>query len=124
MNKVAVFAIIAVAILAAGVGALALRYLSTGGPASDGSVVYVTIAGSAFSPDVVTVKVGTTVIWTNMDSVGHTVTMGGHDAMGGGMGSNMLGHMGTYRYTFMDPGTYEYHCDPHPSMTGTVVVSP
>jgi plastocyanin len=35
----------------------------------------------------------------------------------------MLGHMGTYQYRFMDPGANEYHCDPHPYMTGTVAVT-
>lgn len=37
--------------------------------------------------------------------------------------TDMLGHMGTYQYRFMDPGANEYHCDPHPYMTGTVAVT-
>jgi plastocyanin len=28
----------------------------------------------------------------------------------------------TFEMTFATPGTYAYHCTPHPSMTGTVVV--
>jgi len=30
----------------------------------------------------------------------------------------------TVGYTFIRPGTYPYHCDPHPYMTGVVVVIP
>jgi plastocyanin len=29
----------------------------------------------------------------------------------------------TFRYTFNNPGTFEYHCTVHPSMVGEIVVS-
>ena len=124
MNKLAILATVAVAVLAAGIGAIVLRSQSAGNFSSGGSLVNVAVMNYAFSPSRVTVKSGMTIQWMNMDTVAHTITFGGHDEMGGGMGSDMLGHMGTYRYTFMEPGTYEYHCDPHPYMTGTVVVNP
>ena len=119
MNRLAVFAAVAVAVAAIGLGALALRGLSP-----QASVVRIVIVDYAFSPSAVTVRAGTTVQWTNMDHVAHTVTMGGHDEMGSGMDSGLMGHMGTFRYTFTEPGTFEYHCDPHPYMTGQVVVTP
>jgi plastocyanin len=34
----------------------------------------------------------------------------------------MLGAGGSWSYTFTTPGTYTYHCSPHPFMKGTVVV--
>jgi plastocyanin len=29
----------------------------------------------------------------------------------------------SFRQTFDEPGTYRYHCGPHPDMTGVIVVS-
>lgn len=124
MNKLPVLAAVAVAVLAAGVGAVILRSQSAGNSSTDGSLVHVAVGDYSFSPNRVTIKAGTTVQWMNMDTVAHTVTFGSHDDMGGSMGSGMLGHMGMYQYRFMEPGTYEYHCEPHPYMTGTVVVNP
>lgn len=124
MNKLAILATVALAGLAAGVGAIILRSQSAGNASSGSSLVYVAVGDYSFSPTRVTIKAGTTVQWMNIDSVAHTVTFGSHDDMGGSMGSDMLGHMGAYQYRFMEPGTYEYHCEPHPYMTGTVVVNP
>jgi amicyanin len=119
MNRnLGIFLSLAVAVLVAATGAIAYVALS---PRS--SDTQVSIVDYAFRPMSVTIRAGTTVHWMNMDTVAHTVTFGSHDDMGGGMGSDMLGHMGTYQYRFMEPGTYEYHCDPHPYMTGTVVVT-
>ena len=117
MDKFAAFAVLAVVVLVAGVGAL--LYRASTGPAN----VQVSISNYSFNPSNVTVKAGTTVRWVNFDTVGHTVTFGAHDEMGGGMDSGLMGHMGTFSATFTDPGAYEYHCDPHPYMTGTVVIT-
>ncbi|MEE9164147.1 MAG: cupredoxin family copper-binding protein [Thermoplasmata archaeon] len=93
-----------------------------GGPWGVGSYD-VTIAGYAYGPSELTVSVGTTITWVNMDGVMHTVSFGGHeDDHAWGPDSGPLYHMGAWSYTFMEPGTYEYHCDPHPWMTGTVIV--
>ncbi len=83
----------------------------------------VTIAGYAYSPSELRVSVGTTITWVNMDGVMHTVSFGGHgDDYRGGPDSGPMYHMSVWSYTFIEPGTYEYHCDPHPYMTGTVIV--
>lgn len=117
MNRLTAFAILAVVVLVAGVGALLYR-------ASTGSAnTQVSISNYSFQPSNLTVKAGTTVRWVNFDTVGHTVTFGAHDDMGSGMDSGLMGHMGTFSATFAEPGAYEYHCDPHPYMTGTVVVT-
>ncbi len=84
----------------------------------------VVIANYAYSPQVFTVSVGSTVTWVNMDGAMHTVSFGehGHDHGGEAMDSGPMYHMDGWSYTFNEPGVYEYHCDPHPFMTGTVVV--
>ena len=77
-----------------------------------------TIQNLAFSPNPLTVAQGTTVTWTNLDGVAHTVT-----ADDGSWGSGTLGQGATYSQVFTSPGTYTYHCAIHPFMKGTVVVT-
>jgi amicyanin len=116
-RKLALFAIFAVSVFVAGVGALAYR-----GYAPGGSVAQVSIYDYSFNPSNLTIRAGTTVRWVNMDFVGHTVSF---DSQGNetGIESPLLGHMGSFSHTFSLPGIYEYHCDPHPYMTGTVVAT-
>jgi plastocyanin len=38
--------------------------------------------------------------------------------------SNVISPNGVFRTTFAAPGTYAYHCEIHPGMTGTVTVNP
>jgi plastocyanin len=78
----------------------------------------VTIHGFAFGPQIVTVKPGATVHWTNQDSEAHTVTS---DA--GAFNSPVLQPGAGFSFTFTKPGSYSYHCTIHPFMTGKVVVS-
>jgi amicyanin len=78
----------------------------------------VTIHNFAFGPQVVTVKAGTTVHWTNRDAEAHTVT-----SDNGAFNSPVLQPGTSYSHTFTKPGTYSYHCSIHPFMTGKVVVS-
>jgi plastocyanin len=80
----------------------------------------VTIQNFAFSPASITVKAGTTVTWTNSDSVAHTVTETDGKT---GPASGDVNPGSSYSFTFKDTGTYQYHCSIHPSMTGTVVVT-
>jgi plastocyanin len=71
-----------------------------------------------FDPDSLTVAAGTTVTWTNEDSVAHTVT-----SDDGLFDSGNINKGDTFSYTFDKPGTYDYHCTLHPpNMIGTVVV--
>ena len=82
------------------------------------------ILGSAYSPSTITVSAGTTVTWTNFDSMDHTVTSntGLFDSgtMKAGI-SNSAG--GTFSFTFSSAGTYPYYCTFHRTMTATVVVN-
>ncbi|HEX4226342.1 MAG TPA: cupredoxin family copper-binding protein [Pseudonocardiaceae bacterium] len=79
----------------------------------------VSITNFAFAPAAITVKVGTTVTWTNKDQDAHTVT-----AQDRTFSSSPLNTGGTYQFTFTKPGTYAYLCTIHPFMTATVVVTP
>ncbi len=116
-RKLALFTTLAVGMFVLGVGALAYRAATP-----SASIAQVAIVNYSFSPSTLTVKTGTTVRWVNMDSVQHTVSFGTHGNETG-VESSLLGHMGSFSYTFTKPGTYEYHCDPHPYMTGSVVVT-
>lgn len=77
----------------------------------------VEIEGFAFSPATLTIQVGDTVTWTNFDQVEHTAT-----STSGAFDSGLLGQGESYSLTFTEPGTYDYLCTPHPSMTGRIVV--
>jgi plastocyanin len=81
----------------------------------------VAITNFTFAPAALTVKVGTTVTWTNKDGDAHTVTSQGS---GGPLKSAALDTGGTYSFTFTTPGTYAYLCTIHPFMTATVTVTP
>lgn len=82
-----------------------------------GPLVRSTITGLQFPQAVLEVAVGTTVEWKNDDPVPHTVT-----ADDNSFDSGMIEGGQTWRYTFTTPGTYAYHCTPHPFMKATVVV--
>lgn len=88
------------------------------GGGGGGGAAAVTIQGFQFQPATITVSVGTTVTWTNRDGAPHTVTAD----QGSAFNSGSLSSGGTFQHTFSQAGRFSYHCDLHPSMTGTVVV--
>jgi plastocyanin len=99
---------------------------ATGAGGGNAAVV---IKNFAFTPQTITVKAGTTVTWTNQDSVQHTVTSA--DAIGvtanvtSDFDSGLLGQGQTFSFTFTKAGTYFYLCTPHramPAMHGEVIV--
>lgn len=82
-------------------------------------------AKNCYNPDVVTVTPGTTVTWTNADSVSHTVTSGNpsDNQTGTVFDSSLVKPSATYSFAFKDPGTYNYFCQVHPWMTGQIIVT-
>lgn len=90
-------------------------------PASSAPVTAntVSIKNFAFAPETITVKVGTTVTWTNNDQDAHTVT-----AMDHTFASQPLSPGDSFHFTFTKTGSYAYLCTIHPFMTATVVVTP
>jgi amicyanin len=100
---------------------------SDNGDATQSDYANVIIGNYNFHPQNLTVKVGTTVTWINMDFVGHNVEAGTHDEDGHNhddeaLESPILGHMESFSYTFTELGEYVYHCDPHPYMEGRIIV--
>jgi len=70
-----------------------------------------------YSPDVVTVKPGDSITWTNTGTLQHSVT-----ADDASFNSGLLATGQTFTQTFGSAGTFTYHCTPHPWMKATVVV--
>jgi plastocyanin len=90
---------------------------SSGQP--QGPSTAVEIIDFAFSPETVTVKVGSAITWTNGDGFAHSVK-----SADGSFVSQDLQQGQSYASTFTTPGSYAYVCGIHNSMTGTVVVEP
>lgn len=78
----------------------------------------VKIDNFVFGPAVLTIKVGTTVTWTNNDDVPHAVVSDDHTTFK----SKVLDTDQSFSFTFTKPGQYPYFCSIHPHMTGKVVV--
>jgi plastocyanin len=75
----------------------------------------VNIQNFEFNPSTVTISVGDTVQWNNLDTTEHDVHAATFDS------SEMPGGS-TYNNTFTQAGTYNYTCALHPSMKGQVIV--
>jgi plastocyanin len=94
------------------------------GPAPGGAASAVAIqagaealADRAYAPAELIVAPGTTITWTNSDSVAHTSTS---DAPG--WNSGVIAARGAFSTTFQTTGTFPYHCSIHPGMVGRVTV--
>jgi plastocyanin len=83
------------------------------------SATEVTIDNFSFGPAALTVKVGTTVTWTNRDDIPHTVVS--TDAQKT-FKSKVLDTDEKFTFTFSKAGTYPYFCSIHPKMTATIIV--
>lgn len=75
----------------------------------------VAIQGYAFQPQSVTIDKGGSVTWTNQDTVAHDVKFSDGE-------SPDLKKGGTYSKTFDKAGKFDYICEIHPTMKGTVIV--
>ncbi|HEV2582080.1 MAG TPA: plastocyanin/azurin family copper-binding protein [Ktedonobacteraceae bacterium] len=100
---------------------------STPTTAPSGNTVAVTIttdsSGSfAFSPAAVTIKAGTTVVWTNTTGAPHTVTSDDGKTFDSGIANPIPASGGTFKFTFNTTGSFSYHCQIHPYMKATIVV--
>lgn len=78
-----------------------------------------------FVPEFLNIKQGDTIVWINEDSMGHTITNGlpSDDNAGSIFDSGILRAGQKFKFTFKDPGTYNYFCVVHPWMIGKIVVN-
>ena len=83
-----------------------------------------------FVPKLVNLQLGVDnkVVWENIDEVAHTVTLDANvnfeDKYSGKFGSVGVVKPGTkYEFLFTQPAEITYHCEPHPWMTGKIIIT-
>ncbi|MBI3343008.1 hypothetical protein HY032_02535 [Candidatus Gottesmanbacteria bacterium] len=103
--------------------------MDKGGVPSSGSAMAkssVSYGAGGFVPKTVTVKKGTSVVWTNQSQGGMWVASAvhpTHQLLPGFDELKSVGAGGMYEYTFTKVGTWKYHNHVQASDTGTVVVT-
>lgn len=91
---------------------------TSGGIGGQGYAQTVSITTSSFDPQIVFAVQGGTILWVNNDNMTHTVT----SDSGNELNSPIIPPGATYAHTFTKVGTYPYHCNFRPYLTGSVVV--
>jgi plastocyanin len=90
-----------------------------GAPIRSG-VVQVSYRNITIAPDAIRVKVGSTIKWTNSDTIEHNVTSESGPQR---FASKNFGEGGTFEIKALRPGVIHYQCTIHPaSMNGTIEV--
>jgi plastocyanin len=85
-------------------------------------VVQIAYRNIAVNPDTIKVRLGSTIRWTNYDSVEHNVTSAGGPQS---FKSANFGEGASFEVKLTRPGTIHYLCTIHPaSMNGTIQVVP
>jgi len=79
----------------------------------------VAIVGSSFEPDRIDVVVGDTVTWRNDDTLDHWVLSETVDVID----SSTLAPGNSHSQTFAEAGTFDFFCNIHRTMVGSVVVA-
>lgn len=88
------------------------------GAATAADAIAVDIKDFAYGPDPIEIPAGATVTWTNRDAVPHTATAVDRAVLQSGT----LNQGDSYSLTFAEPGTFDYFCEFHANMKGTIVV--
>ena len=82
--------------------------------------VEIIIRNFEFTSNNITIRRGTEVVWIMEDNMGagffHTVTSDD------GQSSRQLFFGDSLSITFTESGEFRYHCNPHPWMTGTIII--
>lgn len=81
--------------------------------------------GMLFTPALLVIQQGTTVVFSNDDSVAHNVfwpNISGNKRLGHNLGTFNKGK--TLNFKFDNPGSVPLLCNVHPEMFATIVVSP
>jgi plastocyanin len=118
--------VLCIAVIAA-VAIAAIGFLLHGNltPTTPSEVVVIIPNGASenlhlgFEPSKITIVIGVnnTVVWKNEDSDWHTAHSNIPE-----FNSGLIQSGDSFTHTFQRAGTYPYHCDPHPWMTGVVIV--
>lgn len=72
-----------------------------------------------FKPKTLDITVGMTVIWKNKTTVQHTATSND----GTTFNSGFINPGASFKFTFTKAGSFPYHCNIHPFMKATIIVS-
>jgi plastocyanin len=105
---------------AVAVAATTTKSAATAAPASTvatADATTISIKEFMFAPTAMTVAVGTTVKWTNLDGEIHTIR-----SVDTAFASGALDQNDSFAFKFDKPGTYRYVCSIHPQMVGTIIV--
>jgi plastocyanin len=95
------------------------KFAPASGPVKSGTV-QIAYRNITIAPDALRVKVGSTIKWTNFDTVAHNVTSEGGPQK---FASKDFGEGGTFEIKALKPGVIHYECTIHPaSMNGTIEV--
>lgn len=75
------------------------------------------IEGMKYSPEVIEVNAGDTIVWSNKDAFPHTVTAENHR-----FDSKEIGSGRSWKFKATVRGVFPYICTFHPTMKGRLVV--
>lgn len=107
---------------ATSVGSTPTATTATSGTSKTVTITTDSSGNFAFSPSTLTISVGTTVVWMNSTQAPHTVTS--DDGKSFDSGTNHPVSPGTsFSFQFTKTGTFPYHCQFHPYMKATIIVS-
>jgi plastocyanin len=93
--------------------AATVNIINVPGPEAAGGGLY----GGVFSPRDITVSVGATVTWNDIDSAHGT-----HHVICTSLFSNTMKFGDSFSYTFTQAGTFNYYDDLYDNLDGTIVV--
>jgi len=119
VKSIATFALAAVAAISIGrlTAAADSSSSTTASATPTATPIVVTIKDFSFNPSSLSVPVGGSVTFKNLDTASHTAS-----DSAGAWDSGNLDTGQSWTYTFTKAGTYKIICKYHPSMKGTIVV--
>ena len=105
-------------VITAAAALMVLAWSSQGAAAARKPTTHrLTIEGTTFTPETLTVKVGDTIVWTNKDPFPHTIT-----STTGAFDSQAIAPEKSWQYKAVKKGEFPYACTLHPTMKGRLVV--
>ncbi|HRO15439.1 MAG TPA: amicyanin [Paracoccus sp. (in: a-proteobacteria)] len=84
--------------------------------------VTVTIDKMKYQQPEITIKAGSVVTWQNAEAMPHNVAFKAGAVADEKLDGPMMKKGQSFSMRFNEPGTYDYHCTPHPFMKGKVIV--